>query len=235
MNVLKHLSIIMDGNGRWAQKRNLNRAQGHLAGSRKAFEIIDCVANMQISTLSLFAFSVENWQRPQSEVDLLMKLLAHSLKRKRKFLAERNIRLKVIGDRKQLPDSVVKAIEEVELTTAMNTGLELILAVNYSGQYDICQAVQKASKSGLDLTTLAIGDFEKFLTTASFHNPDLLIRTGGETRLSNFFLWQSAYSEIHFEPKYWPDYTIQDLQRQLGAFTVTERRYGKTSAQLLER
>ncbi len=224
----------MDGNGRWADKRGMNRGRGHIAGARKAFEIIDYVCKSNITTLSLFAFSTDNWQRPPAEVNLLMKLMTHSLKTKIAFFQKRNIKLKIIGDLSRLPQGLQDSIFELENKTATNRGLELVIAINYSGQYDICQAVQRLIELKIDMSNLNPSDLSSLLLTANFKNPDLLIRTGGESRLSNFYLWQSAYAEIQFQSKYWPDFETEDLDQHIKTFAKVERRFGKTSDQLIK-
>lgn len=235
MNSIKHLAIIMDGNGRWATNQKLSRTRGHIAGARCAFEIIRDVSQTDISTLSLFAFSKENWKRPEIEVSVLMRLLARSLEDKIPFFMEYGIKIKVIGDRQGLPQPVIKSIDLAEKITFANKGLKLIIAVNYSGQHDICQAVKHMAREKLDLSSITEQDLEKSLLTGAFVNPDLIIRTGGENRISNFFLWQAAYAEIHFEEKFWPDFKSDDLDRHFRKFYKTERRFGKTSAQLAQR
>lgn len=235
MNCINHLAIIMDGNGRWATNKGLSRARGHIAGARNAFDIIRHVSDLRISTLSLFAFSKENWSRPEIEVNMLMRLLARSLEDKIPFFTKFGIRLRVIGDRDGLSQSVTKSIHQAEECTARNQGLNLLIAVSYSGQYDICQAIRRLGRENSDLSQLDVQDLQRSLLTGDVANPDLIIRTGGENRLSNFFLWQAAYSEIHFEEKYWPDFKSDDLDRHLEKFLKTERRFGRTSAQVAQR
>ncbi|MBN8542547.1 MAG: di-trans,poly-cis-decaprenylcistransferase [Deltaproteobacteria bacterium] len=232
MSTVQHLAIIMDGNGRWATQRNQLRAKGHLVGAQVTFDIIRHAANIGIPTISLFAFSKDNWQRPPNEVNMLMQLMAKSLREKSDFFREFEIKLRIIGDREEIPTSVKKEIENSECETANNSGMEAMIALNYSGQFDILQAVRRLSNEKADLSDVTETDLQKALLTGTTKNPDLIVRTGGETRLSNFFLWQAACSEIHFEEKLWPDFSCHDLDRHLEQFARTERRFGKTSAQL---
>jgi undecaprenyl diphosphate synthase len=235
MNRINHLAIIMDGNGRWATNQNLSRTRGHIAGARSAFEIIHYVSQTDISTLSLFAFSKENWGRPKIEVSVLMRLLARSLEEKIPFFMEVGIKVQIIGDRDGLPLPVIKSIDQAEEITSGNQGLKLLIAVNYSGQHDICQAIKRMAREQIDLSQIKVQDIENTLLTGAFANPDLIIRTGGESRLSNFFLWQAAYAEIHFEEKFWPDFKSDDLDRHFMKFSKTERRFGRTSGQVAQR
>lgn len=232
MNTLRHLAIIMDGNGRWATNRNLPRAKGHLNGAEVVFDIVRHSALIGIPTLSLFAFSKDNWHRPVAEVNLLMKIISRSLREHLATFRENGIRLKVIGDIDELSPSIRKDISKVELATAHLCGMELIIAFNYSGQFDILQAVRRLSKENICLADIGYQDLQNALLTGAVENPDLIIRTGGETRLSNFYLWQSACSEIHFEKKLWPDFTCDDLDQHVASYMKTERRFGRTSAQL---
>jgi len=210
----------MDGNGRWATAQGLSRSRGHIAGARRAFELIEYLSRSEIETLSLFAFSCENWQRPPSEVQLLMRLLAYALEERARDLAGWGVRLRVIGAREGLPAAVVAAIARVEAMTCRGSALELVLAVNYSGQWDICQAVQRGGPTP-----------EAIARNLSCGNPDLIIRTGGETRLSNFFLWQAAYAELHFSDLFWPEFTAADLEHHLVKYRATDRRYGRVACQ----
>ena len=220
----------MDGNGRWAQSKGMNRAYGHERGAQKAFEIIDTVSQTAIRTLSLFVFSTENWQRAELEVRLLMQLVARAIAERKEFLEERQIRVHILGDRTGLPADTKAAVSLAEASTRDHTGLRLCIALNYSGQQDICQAANQLLRSGIHHFEPTL--LERNLQTAPFGPPDLIIRTGGESRLSNFFLWQAAYAEIHFQKKLWPDFQIEDLQGHLSTFTTTERRFGLTSRQM---
>jgi undecaprenyl diphosphate synthase len=232
MNTLRHLAIIMDGNGRWATNRNLPRGRGHHKGADVVFDIIRHSARIGIPTLSLFAFSKDNWHRPVAEVNLLMKIISKSLRENLATFREHGIRLRVIGDFDELSQSIREDIITTELATARLNGMELIIAFNYSGQFDILQAVRRLSKENISLSDISYQDLQNALLTGTAENPDLIIRTGGETRLSNFYLWQSACSEIHFEEKLWPNFTCDDLDRHVACYMNTERRFGRTSAQL---
>lgn len=232
MNTLRHLAIIMDGNGRWATGRNRPRSFGHVNGANVASDIIRYSAQIGIPTLSLFAFSKDNWRRPASEVNMLMRLLAKSLTNQLPLFRIHKIRLNVIGDRDQIPRIVSDEINRVELATLDHCGMKLVVAVNYSGQFDIIQAVRRLSQEKESLADITFQDMQNALLTGTSENPDLIIRTGGDTRLSNFYLWQAANSEIHFEEKLWPDFTCSDLDRHLCQFAITERRFGRTGAQL---
>ncbi|MDZ4084127.1 MAG: polyprenyl diphosphate synthase [Bdellovibrionales bacterium] len=232
MNTLRHLAIIMDGNGRWATGRNRPRSFGHVTGANVASDIIRYSSQIGIPTLSLFAFSKENWRRPASEVNMLMRLLAKSLTDQLPLFRIHKIRLNVIGDRDQIPRIVSEEINRVELATLDHCGMKLVVAVNYSGQFDIIQAVRRLSQEKESLADITFQDIQSALLTGASENPDLIIRTGGDTRLSNFYLWQAANSEIHFEEKLWPDFTRSDLDRHLCQFAITERRFGRTGAQL---
>lgn len=227
MNELKHLAIIMDGNGRWAEHQGLIRSQGHLAGAKNLKQIIKHVLNCKIQTLSLFAFSTENWNRPQNEVDLIMKLFLRALKGQISFFSNEGIKVKVIGDRSKLGSELVQTILEVENATINNQNLNLILAINYSGQFDICQAIKSIPLN--EIENLTTDKFSSYLLTSEYPFPDLIIRTGNENRISNFFLWQAAYSEFQVESKYWPDFNSSDLDRHIAFYKSRHRRFGKVS------
>ncbi len=233
MNQLKHLALVMDGNGRWAQQRNKSRTVGHIAGARRAFEIIENLALQQkssgLETVTVFAFSKENRNRPPKEVLALMNLLAQSIQSRMSYFILNRIRLYVIGDRTQLGAELVKVIEAAEQATADGNGLNLVISINYSGQWDILQAAHKTaidSAGKKSSCAFVPREFEARLSTAPFGPVDLLIRTGGERRISNFLLWQIAYAEIYFEQKLWPDYTFADLHQVIEEFQSTERRFG---------
>jgi undecaprenyl diphosphate synthase len=228
MHDLQHLAIIMDGNGRWAQNQGMSRGRGHIAGARNVLEIIRQVSKKKIQTLSLFAFSTENWQRPKSEVNLLMRLLTHSLKKQISFFNQFEINVNIIGDRSNLNADLISAIKDVELKTKRNKKLNLILAINYSGKYDICQAIKKLDSA--DIPHLTTEKLSSYLLTAEYPMPDLIIRTGDENRISNFFLWQAAYAEIHFQTKYWPDFSATDLDQHICTYNKKQRRFGRISA-----
>lgn len=221
-----HVAIIMDGNGRWAKRRLLPRAEGHRQGVEALNRVVEAAARLGIERLTVFAFSSENWARPAPEVAMLMKLFAQALHRWCEPLAKAGIRLRVIGDKTAFSDGVKEAIEASERATANGTKMELVIAANYGGRWDVCQATQQVIDAGLDMTP---ENLSKYLTVPDV---DLLIRTGGECRISNFLLWQSAYAEIYFTERLWPDFAAGDLEDALAWYVRRERRFGRTSEQL---
>jgi len=229
----KHIAIVMDGNGRWAQRRHFPRVAGHQAGARVAKHIIKACAKRKISVLTLFAFSTENWGRPSSEVNFLMDLLRQSINNEAKSLHEANVQLHMIGSRRSLSPRLVKEIEKIEEMTASNTGLKLVIAIDYSGRWDILQATQSIVsrvKSG-ELDEIDENCVKQALCLYQFPEPDLFIRTGGEQRLSNFMLWQMAYTELFFTDLFWPDFTEEELDRALAFFASRRRRFGLLASQ----
>ncbi len=234
--VPQHIAIIMDGNGRWAKQRRQPRFMGHRAGVKSVENVVKHCIDRNVSVLSLFAFSSENWKRPTKEVSLLMELFSLALKQQVKRLHSNNIRLRIIGDISKFSDSLQKQIRQSELLTENNTGLQINIAANYGGRWDITQSVQALAekvKSGdlkpEDITEQTISDG---LTTSDLTEPDLFIRTGGEQRVSNFLLWQLAYTEFYFTDTLWPDFGNEDLDAAIASFGQRERRYGKTSEQI---
>tara|TARA_R110002049_G_scaffold43198_7_gene127785 strand:- start:3143 stop:3886 length:744 start_codon:yes stop_codon:yes gene_type:complete len=236
--VPQHIAIIMDGNGRWAKKRLQPRFMGHRAGVKSVENIVKHCVERNVAVLSLFAFSSENWRRPGKEVRLLMELFALSLKQQVKQLHKNNIRLRIIGDVSKFSSSLQKQISLAEKLTATNTGLTINIAANYGGRWDITQSVrqlaEKVKEGELlpeDITeeTISAG-----LTTSEIPEPDLFIRTGGEQRVSNFLLWQMAYTEFFFTDTLWPDFNGTELDKAINSFCQRERRFGKTSEQLRE-
>lgn len=232
----RHIAIIMDGNGRWAKQRQLPRAAGHKAGVESVRAVIKACIEKKVEVLTLFAFSSENWRRPSLEVNYLMQLFITLLHHEAKKLDEQNIHLRVIGDRSRLEKKLQNKIAEVEDLTANNSGLKLILAVNYGGQWDITQAVKTIAKnveegslSANEITSQLIQDA---LCLSDLTSPDLFIRTSGEQRLSNFMLWQFSYTELYFTEVLWPDFNAQEFEKALEFFTNRERRFGCTSEQL---
>ena len=221
-----HVAIIMDGNGRWAKRRLLPRAEGHRQGVEALNRVVEAAVRLGIERLTVFAFSSENWARPAPEVAMLMKLFAQALHRWCEPLAKAGVRLRVIGDRAAFSDSVKAAIEANERATANGTKMELVIAANYGGRWDVCQATQQVIDAGLDVTS---ENLSKYMTVPDV---DLLIRTGGECRISNFLLWQSAYAEIYFTERLWPDFAAGDLEDALAWYVRRERRFGRTSEQL---
>ncbi len=235
-NLPNHVAVIMDGNGRWAKSRGAARIFGHRNAIKAVREVTEGCAELGISYLTLYAFSTENWGRPQAEVDGLMELLVFTIRRELKTLENNNVRLKTIGDISSLPgkcqNELMDAIEE----TKNNSGLILILALNYSGRWELTQAAKKIAKdveSGkLKADDVTSFELESNLLTSSFPDPELLIRTSGEMRISNFLLWQLAYTELYFTDKLWPDFRRVDLHDALKAYEKRERRFGKISEQI---
>ncbi len=232
----RHIAIIMDGNGRWARARGLARSAGHRAGVEAARRTVEACARREIDVLSLFAFSSENWRRPRQEVSLLMELFVSALKREIKRLHENRVRVRFIGDRRAFAPGLQGEIEAAEDLTRDNAGLQLLIAANYGGRWDIAQAARRLVESARagrlgpeDVTTesLAAG-----LTTAGLIEPDLFIRTGGEQRISNFLLWQLAYTELHFTERLWPDFEVDDLDRAIADYARRQRRFGRTGEQV---
>ena len=221
-----HVAIIMDGIGRWAKKRLLPRAEGHRQGVEALNRVVESAVQLGIKRLTVFAFSSENWARPAPEVAMLMKLFAQALHRWCEPLAKAGVRLRVIGDKTAFSDSVKEAIEASERATANGSNMELVIAANYGGRWDVCQATQQVIDTGLDVTP---ENLSKYMTVPDV---DLLIRTGGECRISNFLLWQSAYAEIYFTERLWPDFAAGDLEDALAWYVRRERRFGRTSEQL---
>ena len=225
-----HVAIIMDGNGRWAQKRGLPRTAGHKAGAETLRKMVEFAAQSGIEFLTCYAFSTENWKRPKTEVSFLMTLLSTYLEKEAKDLAKNGIRLKVLGDTQGLSSKLQKQIQKAEEITAKGTRLQLNLAINYGGQQEILAACQKFAvevEQGLSKPNeITIEKFESLLTTQNIPNPDLLIRPGGDYRISNFLLWQLAYTELWFSPILWPDFSEKDFELALESFKNRERRFG---------
>lgn len=231
-----HIAIIMDGNGRWANAHGHHRFFGHVRGARVAKSIIEACSFRQVKFLTLFAFSSENWLRPKDEVNLLMKLLFSRLNRERAGLVRNNIKFKCIGDLERLPAKVKEAVNQTISATDHCTGMTLIFALSYGGRQEIAGAAKKIAflvGSG-QLRPEDVNEelFHSQLESSEIPDPDLIIRTSGESRLSNFYLWQSAYSELMVFPKMWPEFTRNDLDLAIESFNLKERRFGKTSEQL---
>jgi undecaprenyl diphosphate synthase len=232
----RHIAVIMDGNGRWAVERKLPRIAGHQEGIESVRDIVKAASQLGIKYLTLYAFSIENWKRPMAEVSGLMKLLEHYLKQELKELHENNVRLFSIGKLSSLPKGVQKLLKEAIETTKGNDGLTLTLALSYSGRWDIVRSVQmiahdirRGKVSPEDITEEL---FSSYLQTKEIPDPDLLIRTSGEWRLSNFLLWEMAYSEMYILEKYWPEFRRTEFYDSIYDYMRRERRFGKTSAQL---
>lgn len=232
-----HLAIIMDGNGRWAKQKGMLRAFGHENGTKSVRKTVESCAKLGIKNLTLYAFSTENWNRPKIEVDTLMKLLVSSLKKEIKTLQTNNIKLNAIGNLTNLPDSVQKELQEVIEKTSENTRMTLTLALSYGAREEIIQAVKKItnkvknniiSEESIDESII-----NQHLYTHNLPDVDLVIRTSGEHRISNFLLWQIAYAEFYFTEVLWPDFTEKDLYEAIISYQKRERRFGKTSEQII--
>ena len=233
----RHVAIIMDGNGRWAKKRLLPRAAGHRSGAKAVRRAVEYCVKQKISALTLFAMSVENRNfRPEEEVQLLLGLFFESLQKNTSELCEHNVRIRVIGDRSQLDTKLQKQIEQSEKSTALNQGLDLTIAINYSGRWDITQACRRisgdVSHKQLSVDEIDEALFNHYICLKDLPEPDLLIRTGGEQRISNFMLWQLAYTEMYFTDHYWPDFDETIFQSAIDFYIARQRRFGKTSEQL---
>ena len=225
-----HIAIIMDGNGRWAQKQGKKRVFGHKAGMERAREMAETCGELGIRYLTLFAFSSENWNRPKDEVSFLMDLFATSLKNESKKLHKNNVKLTVIGDKLGFDKRLQQAINQAEQLTKDNDGLNLQIAANYGGRWDIAQAASELAKQGI--TEISEAMLSQQMVTGDGPDPDLLIRTGGEQRISNFLLWQAAYSELYFSDLLWPDFDGDALQQAIADFNQRQRRFGKTGEQV---
>ena len=231
----EHVAVIMDGNGRWARRKGNNRIFGHRNGDIAVRETVEAAAELGVKYLTLYAFSTENWNRPKMEVDALMSLLISSLEEETPTLLKNNILLSTIGGISQLSDSVAGKLRTAIEKTSRNTGLKLILALNYSGRWEIIDAVNRinadvaAGKLNMGVTAEI---FSNYLNTKNIPDPELLIRTSGEYRVSNFLLWQIAYTELYFTDTLWPDFRKEDFYKAIINFQKRERRFGKTSEQL---
>jgi undecaprenyl diphosphate synthase len=232
----RHVAIIMDGNGRWAKKKGAVRMFGHKQGVQTVHDITEAATELGLEYLTLYVFSTENWNRPKTEVNALMSLLVSTISKETATLMNNNIKLKAIGNLANLPEKVKKELDKCIEKTSQNRGLTLILALSYSSRWEIIEAVKKISSevknNKLNISTIDDKIFETFLTTSDIPDPELLIRTSGELRISNFLLWQIAYSELYFSETLWPDFSKEDFYEALLDFQKRERRFGKTSDQL---
>lgn len=228
----QHIAIIMDGNGRWAKKRLMPRISGHRRGLESVKTVITQCQKLNIPFLTLFAFSTENWLRPTQEVDFLMSLFQDSIKKESSSLIKNNIRFKLIGDRKPFPKKLIDKIKDLENLTEKNTGLTLSIAINYGGRWDIVNAVNEYRKKNHFKKPFTQKNLIQNLSLNFAPDPDLLIRTGGEKRISNFLIWQFSYTELYFTETLWPDFNEKAFTSALIEFQKRERRYGKTSEQL---
>lgn len=234
--VPSHVAIIMDGNGRWARERGMPRVYGHQNGAKAVRAATEAAAELGVKYLTLYAFSTENWNRPKIEVEALMALLVSTIEAETKTLIDNNIRLQTIGNISSLPVSVQSKISKLVERTKSFTGLTLVVALSYSSKWEITEAikalVKDCSSGKIDVNSIDHCTIDSYLTTAGMPEPELLIRTSGEYRLSNFLLWQIAYTELYFTNTLWPDFGKEDFFKAIESFQQRERRFGKTSEQL---
>lgn len=233
-NIPKHIAIIMDGNGRWAKERGFPRTAGHREGIKRVKEIVNAAGELGIKVLTFFAFSTENWNRPKKEVNMLMRYLDDFLDKQINELDKNNIRFIVIGRDRPLPEYILNKIKKAEEKTKNNTSMVMVLALNYGAKQEIVDAVRKFTYSVMNGKTsiedLDIEEFSRYLYTSNLPDPDLLIRTSGEMRISNFLLWQLSYAELYFSKKYWPDFKRNELEKAIAEFQRRERRFGRIDA-----
>jgi len=238
-NIPNHVAVIMDGNGRWAKKRGFNRIFGHQHAIESVRQLTEAAAELKVNYLTIYTFSTENWSRPKDEIDALMELLVSSLEKETKTLNKNNIRLLAIGDLDRLPKEVHKKLQTCINETQSNTGLSLVMALSYSSRWEIIDATKaictKLNKGEIELNDIDETLFSSCLTTAHIPDPDLLIRTSGEIRLSNFLLWQLAYTELYFTDVQWPDFRKENFFDAIIDYQKRERRFGKTSEQVLKK
>lgn len=235
-NLPKHVAIIMDGNGRWAKQRGLPRIAGHRAGVRALQKVVNFSAKEGIEALTVYAFSSENWKRPRTEVSMLMELFNTSLQQRFKDLHNNNVRLRFIGNLSSFPPKLCESMADAENLTTKNTGLELVIAVNYGGRWDITNAFKELNKRVLekDVKIEEIDEtmVSEFISLSDLSEPDLFIRTGGEKRISNYLLWQLAYTELYFDDCLWPDFDAVSFGKAMAWYAGRERRFGCTSEQI---
>ncbi|MEE9249462.1 MAG: isoprenyl transferase [Dehalococcoidia bacterium] len=222
----RHVAIIMDGNGRWAQQRNLPRLEGHSAGISNVRPIIEHFVEYKVKYLTLYAFSTENWTRPEEEVNGLIQFLASAIRRETRTLHEKGVRLRHLGRLDRLPKDVQVSIQEAVELTKNNDVITVCVAFDYGGRAEILQAVQRIARDGVDPDAIDETLLSRYLYTDGIPDPDLIIRTAGEMRLSNFLIWQSAYSEYYFTPKPWPDFNSEEIRKSLIAYSQRQRRFG---------
>ena len=233
-NIPKHIAVIMDGNGRWASRRHLPRFAGHLRGIEALRKTVKACAKKGVSYLTVFAFSSENWRRPAEEVSFLSELFLSALESEVNKLHDNGVRLKIVGDLSRFGDALQNAAAKAEEKTAGNSRLTLTICANYGGRWDILQAAKKMISENKDLSGFSEEDLSKYTALSYAPDPDLFIRTGGEQRISNFLLWQMAYTEMYFTDKFWPDFDENVLEEAIASFQQRERRFGRTSEQLKE-
>ena len=233
----RHIAVIMDGNGRWAKKRLLPRSVGHIKGAANLKEIVKACFSRGVECLTVFAFSTENWRRPPDEVAILFDLFVRYLQQEVQELKEKGVRLRIIGDRSGFPDELQKQMQLAEAATVNNSKLHLTVAVSYGGKWDIIQAVKGWQRDNPYASTdeLTPEALDPHLSTAGLPDPDLMIRTGGESRMSNFLIWQSAYTELYFSPEYWPDFSAKSLDGAIEWYAERVRRFGKTDEQVAQK
>jgi len=227
----RHIACIMDGNGRWAQRRDQHRSYGHYEGVSSVRDVTETCAHVGVDYLTLYTFSTENWNRPAVEVNALMELLVRTIEKERETLMRNNVQLNTIGDLQQLPEPCRRALNETKDVTGSNDGMTLTLALSYSGRWEILEAVRDIARAvrdgSLDADAVDEALFASYLDTADMPDPDLIIRTGGEYRLSNFLLWQSAYTELYITDCYWPDFRSSELYEAIRTYQNRERRFGR--------
>ncbi len=232
----QHIAIIMDGNGRWAKAQNRDRSYGHQCGVSSVRAVTEAANDVGVKYLTLYTFSTENWSRPDEEVDALMALMVIAIEQETPDLIKNNVRLTAIGDLNRMPNSVRARLDNCMRSTAHCTGVTVALALSYSARWEMLNATkaiaQQHAQRAIKLEDITEDLFASQLTTSEIPNPDLLIRTGGEMRISNFLLWQAAYSELYFTPEYWPDFGKESLFKAICEYQKRERRFGKTSEQL---
>jgi undecaprenyl diphosphate synthase len=233
-NLPKHIAITMDGNGRWAKTKGKFRIFGHKSGVKAVRDTVEGAAEIGIDFLTLYAFSTENWDRPKKEVDALMSLLVSTINKETTTLMDNNIKLTAIGDLNSLPKKCQEELQESIEKTKNNTSTTVILALSYSSRWEILNAIKQIVKEGIKEDQVNENLFSQYLTTKGVPNPELLIRTSGEQRISNFLLWQIAYSELYFTDVLWPDFRREDLFEAIVKYQIRERRFGKTSEQIKE-
>lgn len=231
-NLPKHIAITMDGNGRWANSKGKLRIFGHNNGVKAVRDTVQAAAEIGIKFLTLYAFSTENWNRPSKEVNALMTLLVSAINKETKTLMDNNIKLSTIGDTDSLPSKAKKELAEAIDKTKGNTRMTLVLALSYSGRWDILNAVNEITNKGVGNEKITEEQFQQYLSTKSVPDPELLIRTSGEYRISNFLLWQIAYSELYFTDTLWPDFRRANLEKAILDYQSRERRFGKTTEQI---
>ena len=232
----RHIAIIMDGNGRWAKARNMERSYGHRYGVDAVRTVTEAASELGLEYLTLYTFSTENWNRPDDEVAALMSLMVMAIERETPDLIKNNVRLRAIGDMSRIPAEVRERLDRCIEETAKGTGVTLILALSYSSRWEIARAAREicraAAEGKLSADDINEDTVSRFLTTKEIPDPDLLIRTGGELRISNFLLWQLAYAELYFTDEFWPDFGKESLYKAICSYQSRERRFGKTSEQL---